>query len=208
MHHAIALTATSIVAAPEPNGVAVFALTNTESFIYEDQYAPTGDPANPYAWTGWKQVGNMVATAIAATSTSDPSSANEPTLFAVGVNSVISVSQAFLRASVLGSSELAFSDFTPLSGLDATALSVQAVGAQILVAGLTGPQSFAYGNLYNASIDPVTTPGTAAGWTVASDYVFSKITASTSPSGAPVIAGFSPYGYQAVTLSINLADAP
>ncbi len=193
------LSATSIAATTEPNGFAVFALTGQQSNIFEDQYLATGNAANPYAWTGWQQLGSFVATSIAA-ATSTPGSATAtagPTVFGLGVNGVISAT-----SPTPSGADPTQATFTPLNGLATTSFSVKALSSQILVAALTNTQSVAYADLYTPQSSG------SAGWTLTGNYVMSRVIASTTPSGAPVVAGISPLGYQAVSLSLNGTTPP
>jgi len=200
------LSATSIAATTEPNGFAVFALIGPQSSIYENQYVATGDSTNPYAWTGWNQLGDWVATSIAAATPSHANSAAGATVFGLGVNGVI----AATGATVAGN-DPSQAVYTPFNGLGATSFSVKALGSQVLIAALTNTQSYPFSNLYTPPGQGVsrspTTPGSSA-WTLTGTDVLSKVVASTTPSGDPVVAGVSPSGAPAVSLSLDGTNPP
>jgi hypothetical protein len=173
------LQATSIAATTEPNGIAVFALTKSISLVFENQYRPTSDGS--YAWTGWEQIDNFVATSIAAATGGD-SANNGPTVFAIGTNGGV-----YYDASIAGglpTDNYVFGNFGLLNGLGASTISVRSTSTGIEVAALTGPQSYAYVNLDTAA--------SWSGWQQAGNYVMNQILATTTASGGPAVAGVSP----------------
>ncbi len=196
------VAATSVAVSQEPNGFAVFALTGQQSNIFENQYFATGDSANPHAWTGWKQVGTDVATSIAAATPTGASATAGATVFALGVNGVIAASTPTSQ-----SADPTQATFTALDGLAATSFSVKPLGSQVLIAALTNTQSYAYANLYTPPSQGTTTPRPSS-WTLTGDFVLSKVVASTTPDGAPVVAGITPNGFRAVSLSLDGSTPP
>jgi hypothetical protein len=178
--------ASSIAATTEPNGIAVFALTGSASLIFENQYRPTGDGS--YAWTGWEQLDNFVATSIAAATGGD-SASNGPTVFAIGTNGNV-----YDNASIAGglpSDNYVFGNFGLLNGLNASSISARSTSTGIVLAALTGTESYAYAN--------IDTTAAWSGWQQTGNYVMSSVLATTSATGSPAVAGTSPLGYQAVS---------
>lgn len=199
------LTATSIAATREPNGFAVFALVGPQSSIYEDQYLPTGNATTPYAWTGWGRMGTLVATSIAAATPTNATSANQATVFGLGADGTI-----YAAGATPAGGDSTQATFTPLPGLAAAAFSVKAQSSQILVAALTGPQSYAYADLYSPPAT-VGNSGVATGWTVAGTFVLEAVAAGTDSTGKPIVAGVttaSSSNRSAVSLSLDGGQAP
>jgi hypothetical protein len=180
------LSATSIAVTTEPDGIALFALTSASSIVFENQYRPTG--TGSFAWTGWQTLGPFVATSIAAATGGD-SASNGPTFFAIGING--NVYDNGSTAPTTPSDPYTFGGFTQLTGLAASTISARATSTGIVVAALTGPESYA-----DADID---TAGTWGGWQQTGNYVMSTVLAATSATGGPAVAGTSPLGYQAVS---------
>jgi len=196
------LNATSISATTEPNGIAVFAMSNLNSYVFVNQYRPTGNSAQPYAWTGWVQAGLTPASSIAAV-TAGGSSSNIPTLFVNPINGPINVYQG-----VVSSTPSQGYDFeqapTTLSGLTAASMSVKATANGIEVAALTGVQSY-------PSVNLGTSNGSGqvnfSGWTQLAGYVANRVVATTGVGGIPAIAVNSSSGQQAFNEDLPAAGS-
>ena len=192
------LNATSISATTEPNGIAVFAMSNSLSYVYVNQYRPTGNTAQPYAWSGWAQAGLTPAQSIAAV-TAGGSSSNTPTLFVNPTSGSINVYQATSPANpTLG---YGFSQApTTLTGLTAATMSVKATANGIEVAALTGPQSYPAVNL---DVSGSTGQPTFAGWATLNTYVANRAIATTGVGGIPAVAVNSSSGQQAFSEDLS-----
>ncbi len=187
------ISATSVAAATETDGIAVFAMVGEVSPVFVNQYRPTGNTSNPYAWTGWVGI-NGTAQSMAVVNAGGPSSA--PTLFEIpylnqGPIQVISL----IPSASPSSGESASSTITTLDGLTAASMSAKATANGIEVVALTGPQSYPFVNLY--APDPAN-PGQSkwSGWHVFNNYVMTQAFATNGVGGVPAIAGTSPLGQQ------------
>jgi len=184
------LQATSIAATSEPNGIAVFALTGASSFIYQDQYRPTGNAAQPYAWTGWQPVGNFVASSIAA-ATDLRSTVNGPALFAIGASGFYTFA-AQSTPPATTTAPYAFGGFQLLDGLATTSISVKGFGDSLEVFAMTGAQSYAYANRYIQTGTAQAPSYAWSGWTQLGNFVVTSITAADGPIGvADVVASIA-----------------
>jgi len=186
------VTATSLAATTETNGIALFATVDTFGAVFVNQYRPTENVSQPYAWTGWTQVGTVTGQSIAAV-TAGGSSNNAPTLFVNQPNGAINVYQSTppLNEKIGYSFTQAP---TTLNGLGAATLSAKATANGIEVASLTGPQSYAYVNL--GTLDSNGQP-TFSGWQQVGNYVANRVVATTGTGGVPAIAVNSSSGQQA-----------
>lgn len=199
------LKATSIGVVSQPDGrLDVLALTGAQSYVYSFEIYATGEN-NRLGEVGWNQVGTVVATSIQGADYGyAPYQGSIPTAigataFALGVNNVVYAATATPFSN--------FTDFAPLPGLSVASFSVHAVGSQVLVAALTGSQSYAYANLYTPPTS--TDPSKSTGWTLAGKAIMKTVVASESPTGVPVVAGTDlSNGEASISLSTNLANAP
>ncbi len=199
----LGLKATSIGVMTDPDGdLVVLALTGKQSYVYADVIYNTNEN-NRRGETGWFQVGTIVASSIQGASANSGAGA---TVFALGVNNVVYTSSINPNGGSLrfGNS----TDFAPLPGLSVASFSVHAVGSQILVAALSGPQNYGYANLYTPPT--ATTPSKTTGWTLAGKAVLQSVVATESPTGAPAVAGVDAGNgsFASISLSTNLANAP
>ena len=175
------LTASSLVATSERNGVAVFALTDASSHIYVNQYHATGNATTPYAWTGWYQVGDFVTSSIAA-ATNSQSTINGPAVFAVGAFGGAFVSQS--TPNSVGTLPYNFGAFQYISGLNAKSISAKGIGDSIQLYATTGSQSFAYGNRYVQTGTAQAPAYSWTGWQQLGNFVVTSVTAVNGPSDA------------------------
>ena len=120
------LSASSITATTEPDGMAVFALVNSRSVVYENQYRPTGNKT--YAWTGWQKMSNFVASSIASATAGD-SATNGPTVFGIGADG--KVYSATSSAPTNSTDPFTFSAFGEMDGITAYSLSATATATAI-----------------------------------------------------------------------------
>jgi len=204
------LKATSISVVNRPDGaLTVVALTGRQSYVYANTIYNTNEN-NRLGETGWNQVGSIVATSVqgitntSSTAQGGTSSGPRTTIFALGVNNVVYAAPTNPAPNAVSS----FTDFTPLPGLSVASFSAHAVGSQVLVAALTGPQSYGYANVFTPPT--ATTPSQLSGWTLAGKAVLQSVAASESPTGAPVVAGVlaGNHAIATISLSTNLANAP
>ena len=161
------LTANSIAATTLPDGSPiVVAMTNTQSFLYVNEYAPTGNDAVPRAWTGWQQLSNFVATSVTASTDGDT-----PGFFAIGANAQVfaSFNDSSVTPTDIASS---FTDFAPLSNLAVASIAVEPdPDGGYEVAALTGTHTFVYGN----TVTPDGTGLTDTGWQQLGNFVATSI---------------------------------
>ncbi len=195
------LRATSISVANSASGdMTVLALTGTQSYVYAYTFHLVANNQRP-SDIGWSQVGNIVATSIQGASNNNGFG---KTVFALGVNNVLYAASSTPQTVDIASG---VPNFTPLPGLSVASFSVHTVGQQILVAALTGPQSYAYADLYTPPTDSKT-PSKAMGWTQAGKAKLQSVVASESTTGAPIVAGIENSSSFAVSLSTDVANAP
>jgi len=194
------ITASSVSAATELDGVAVFATVNGLTFLNQDR--PTGNGATPFAWTGWVGIGNT-AEAMAVVNSGGSSTA--PTLLQIPFNDQgpIEVFQ-FAPGSTPGAAYTVASGVTALSGLTAASMSAKTTTDGIEVVALTGAESYPYVNLY--APDPAN-PGQRkwSGWHVFNNVVMSQVQATTGVGGIPAITGIDSLGQQVFSENLPVA---
>lgn len=176
------LTATSVAAYRAADGSpVVLATTGPESYLYSDAYKPTGNPAQPFAWTGWSPISTFVATSFVAVSAT---SGAGPAIFAIGANSNV-YEDLYTGSAATGS----FSDFQRLPGLAATTLAATSDGGGLFrVFALTGPASYVYQD--ESSNTGTTIPTT--GWSpLDSNFVTNSVSVITGPANT-TLGGVSP----------------
>ena len=197
------IQATTVEAATEPNGIAVFATLSNFSPVFVDKYRPTGDSAHPFAWTGWVGLPNSVARSFAVVN--PDGSSGGPTVILYPANGPVSVYQAIAPTSPGGGYTYSASPVL-LDGLIPASISVKATGSGIEVAALTGAQSYPEVNLY--APDPAN-PGQSkwSGWHIFNNYVMTQVVATTGVGGVPAIAGVSPTGQLAFSEYLPVAGS-
>ena len=189
------VSATSIAATAESGGIAVFALVGPLGFIFEDQYRPTGDPLQPFAWTGWGQVGNFTASAIAAVTPGGVPNEG-PILLAQGANGLIYALAS--TAPTIPTDPYTFGSPRALPDLLPFTFSARATATGAEIFGLTGRASFAYANLYLPAGSGGASPRQWTGWQALEDEVVLGIAAIAGTGGVPAITGLDGEDFQVI----------